>query len=723
MEENHAAKKDQICQMCQRKDCYVEFICSTCTKKLICSKCADLHKVVPVLQTHDVMLMEGKEDEDERCEQHDQAMEYYCSQCQQIMCVVCICDSKHALHSDLIMDFKSGLEDMQKCVNVTEELINVYEHRIDLCDDILKEEIVKLSEAKKNISSKHVKLQMMLIKIRKQQKDLDEVEAAMLDLAKAVDEQKQSSSKLRTESKVLCEVSGLEYIVKAKEWCEMSEEVMEKTYLILNHTMKTARYTGNNREIYEDVDKLEVCEEKIKDRIREKLNYEKSDTQRMSSNGERNDIQQAKQDEQVNKENQKVEPNENTSPRVKYAGLLPEQVTQNIRYSNIKIEHSYTKVEQGSITDGKMQEQVNAERPETINQPTKAQTDNSYEEVREGPVVDEHLPDRTKSEGTNYKERMPAENIQNSKYYVNKEDTFMYAEVGKRSYINKHFQEDVTEEQTKSEPELQGKRLVSVIKPGGEVVIEDPWEVLSFNDGTVLLVDTSLSYIQRLDTKGGVTEIYQLYGGYNVRSACVFNKHLLVASSDNCITKMALYDIGGRAVYKPEQVVISHISAESAHIVFISDYTHPGKILEYNMKTNETTNRVCGIRAPGKIMVAESDISYKYIVSCEQSSMLTRKVVIFNHNWLVLKQIESMQWPRGITLTPQGTILIADRDNNSVTEHSIEGAYLTELIHSGDVCHPVRPFDISYSPPYVWVLERYNRRIKVVRIHEKLLSK
>ena len=68
----------------------------------------------------------------------------------------------------------------------------------------------------------------------------------------------------------------------------------------------------------------------------------------------------------------------------------------------------------------------------------------------------------------------------------------------------------------------------------------NPLEVVSVGDGTVILVDERLNYLQRINTEGEVVRKYQITLTQKAyyKSASVFGGCLFVLTSDNVITKM-----------------------------------------------------------------------------------------------------------------------------------------------------------------------------------------
>ena len=99
-------KSNQKCQMC--KSCMnIEYFCGECSKKLICENCAARHKAIPVLRSHQVQPIENRAKEEEakrKCTQHGEVMKYYCRECCDVLCIVCLCEPNHDNHKEKVVD-------------------------------------------------------------------------------------------------------------------------------------------------------------------------------------------------------------------------------------------------------------------------------------------------------------------------------------------------------------------------------------------------------------------------------------------------------------------------------------------------------------------------------------------------------------------------------------------------------------------------------------------
>ena len=70
--------------------------------------------------------------------------------------------------------------------------------------------------------------------------------------------------------------------------------------------------------------------------------------------------------------------------------------------------------------------------------------------------------------------------------------------------------QNVGKPQTLEDNELENIHFTSEIKPGEPVDMKCPTEVVNVGDGTVILVDQSLNYLQRINKEGNIIRRYQL---------------------------------------------------------------------------------------------------------------------------------------------------------------------------------------------------------------------
>ena len=231
----------------------------------------------------------------------------------------------------------------------------------------------------------------------------------------------------------------------------------------------------------------------------------------------------------------------------------------------------------------------------------------------------------------------------------------------------------------------------------------NPLEVVSVGDGTVILVDKGLKYLQRINTEGQVVRKYQVtlnkqeyYKSY--RSVCVYGGCLFVMTSDDVITKMSLDGSDYNIEYKPEGAgTIDYISAVGDSVILISEYQWDGRILEYNTETKQVIERVSGIGYPGKVSVLQAGHHTKYIVKCYPNPGLWA-INIYNIVWNLISTIDG--YANVVTVTPGGKLLLVY--NNRMHEYSQDGRLIRKLLNEYKF-NEIR--DITWSGGCLWVWE------------------
>ena len=264
--------------------------------------------------------------------------------------------------------------------------------------------------------------------------------------------------------------------------------------------------------------------------------------------------------------------------------------------------------------------------------------------------------------------------------------------------------------QTDKNIELNDIELLSEIKTGGTVDMRNPLEVVSVGDGTVILVDKKLNYLQRINTEGEVLRKYQLSLSQEAyyESASVYGNCLFVLT-DSVITKVSLDGSACNIKCKPRGVgEIDYISAIGDNDILITEGFFPGRISEYNTETNQVIQRVTDVGYPGKVSVVQAGHHTKYIVKGVHVSTSGSiwGVKIYSRAWNLISTIGND--PDVLTVTPGGKLLLVY--NNRILEYSQNGTFIKRLLDKYKF-NKIR--DISCDGGYLWVWERNPCCIKI----------
>ena len=503
------------------------------------------------------ILQEGKYQE--KCKSHGDLMEYFCPRCEEAICVTCTCDPQHEEHCDQIVDLKTGLKELKASMNKLCETFKDNVKKVEICSEILKQDVNLVEESKKNLSAQCQEMEKVLNQMKNQLKIITEFDEPLVSACQDVDIHLAVLRKQMSEFQNLNQATDGNFIQKSRECRLNCERIMFETEEILKRKLK-----------------------------------------------------------------------------------IPENMKQNITII-------------GEVVQVKTKDVC-----------LKVKVESKFKPVKE---LKKEI--RTKSEK---EQKQGARNP---------------------------FKNEVEE--------LENIQLMKEIKPGGSVEMRNPLEVVSVGDGTVIVIDEELNYLQRINTEGEVVRKYQVTISQQVtyNSACVFGNYLFVLTSGNVITKMSLDVFGGSIKYKPEGVGrIDYISAIGDNDILISEGGYPFTILEYNTETNKVLQRVSDIGYPGKVNVVQAGHHTEYIVKWYNPLSGASRVKIYNRDWNQISTIDIN--PDALTVTPGGKLLIVY--NNRIHEYSQEGRLIRELLHRYKF-NKIR--DITWSGGCLWVLERDPHSLKI----------
>ena len=259
--------------------------------------------------------------------------------------------------------------------------------------------------------------------------------------------------------------------------------------------------------------------------------------------------------------------------------------------------------------------------------------------------------------------------------------------------------------------EINNLELQLEIKPVVTVEMKEPLEVVSVGDGTVILVDKGVNYLQRINPEGNIVRKYKviLLKGAYFKSACVFGACLFVATTSKFITKMSLDGSVRSLICKPKGVrTITFMSAIGDNVILITESGCNGRILEYNTETNQVIQRVSDLRLPEKVRVVQANYGTKYIVKCYKHMPGLLAVNIYNIAWNLVSTMNINT--DVLTVTPDGKLLIGY--NNRIHEYSQDGNLIRRLLDE----YKFKDIqDITYSGGCLWVLERGPHCIKIFK--------
>ena len=126
-----------------------------------------------------------------------------------------------------------------------------------------------------------------------------------------------------------------------------------------------------------------------------------------------------------------------------------------------------------------------------------------------------------------------------------------------------------------------------------------------------------------------------------------------------------------------------------------------GEIFTYRLSTEVKTIRLTGLKRPTSVSISFHDNRTLFVV-CESGN---HRIGVYTSEWALLVTFGGqgsgdgqLNSPTAAVTTPGGTIIVADTQNNRISEFGLQGEFRKQLI-------PVqRPFALSFSFPHLFVV-------------------
>ena len=218
--------------MCKNRDAKVEFICTSCSKRLICQACYNKHKKNPGLKAHNVLPIEetlSVKQTRENCKVHGEFLEYFCPPCKEAICVTCTCDNQHEQHCDQIVDLKTGLHELKQSMNKLCETFKDNIKNVEICSEMLKQDVDSVKESKKDLSAQCQEMEKVLNQMKIQLKIITEFDEPIVSACQDVDIHLEVLRKQLSENQNLNQSTNGNFIQKLRECRLHCQRVMFDT--------------------------------------------------------------------------------------------------------------------------------------------------------------------------------------------------------------------------------------------------------------------------------------------------------------------------------------------------------------------------------------------------------------------------------------------------------------------------------------------------------------
>ena len=269
-EQELSARNEHFCQMCRKRDAKIEYICTSCPKRLICKACYNKHKRIPALKAHNVLPIEETlpvKQTHENCKKHGELLEYFCPQCEEAICVMCTCDLQHEEHCDQVVDLKTGVKELKASMNKLCQEFKENAKKVEECAEILKQETDSIKEYKEVMSAKCEEVETILNQIKEQLQVITELYEPLTTSHEVVNTHFADVKKQITKINNLQQDSDVNFIRKINECRRNCEHVMNDTQMILNKKITIPENMKQNIKIVGDVGKVKTMEVYLKEKL------------------------------------------------------------------------------------------------------------------------------------------------------------------------------------------------------------------------------------------------------------------------------------------------------------------------------------------------------------------------------------------------------------------------------------------------------------------------
>ena len=270
-EQELSARNEHFCQMCKKKDAKVEFICTSCSKRLICQACYNKHRRIPGMKAHNILPFEEtlpvEQSHEKKCEEHGELLEYFCPECEETICATCTCDPQHEHHCDQIVDFQTGLKEIKASMKKLCQELKQNAMKVEVCAEILKQDTDSIEECKNTLSAKCQEVEIILNQMKGQLKVITELYQPLINSREEINTHFADVQKRITEINNIQQCSDIDFIKKIKDCRRKCEGVMNDTKMILNRKITIPENMKPNIKIVGDMCQVKIKEVSLKEKV------------------------------------------------------------------------------------------------------------------------------------------------------------------------------------------------------------------------------------------------------------------------------------------------------------------------------------------------------------------------------------------------------------------------------------------------------------------------
>ena len=252
-------------------------------------------------------------------------------------------------------------------------------------------------------------------------------------------------------------------------------------------------------------------------------------------------------------------------------------------------------------------------------------------------------------------------------------------------------------------PELSANHVAAL--PGGEAVVSN------------YIGNNKTRQVLRLDSQGKIkNNIYSCVGCNYIEGLLVLGDYLYIIHHNGRVIKTQFSNGGVLNVTTiPDVGWIYHTGSLYSYPDLIPDKQtlllcdfNKGEVFTFKPSTGQKKVRITGLRNPQSVSYLIYNNTVYYIV-CEENR---HRITVYNNTWDRIRTIGrygsfdgELNDPTSAIVSDENTIIIADHDNNRVSEFSFNGTFLRHLLDRSDGIYS--PYSMSYYYPHLWVYHGY----------------
>ena len=237
---------------------------------------------------------------------------------------------------------------------------------------------------------------------------------------------------------------------------------------------------------------------------------------------------------------------------------------------------------------------------------------------------------------------------------------------------------------------------VNAVNPGSY------FRVLPVDDGGVLV--SSGAGCIKLDHTGATMRTLLTSQVLMTGLMMLNQEDLIILQMDGTITKVKLSDGTMVHTYKVDVDYLRDGVIHDDNTLILVD-SNRGEVFTYCMSDQHKDIKIKKLKTPTCVTKTETNQGTLYLV-CEAGN---HKIHIYSSSGTLQRSIGSLgsgngqfNIPHYVQVLPTNNILVADVNNNRISEYNMNGQFIRHVLQQQDGIY--KPVQISYHHPHLWVV-------------------